>query len=729
MQIPSAYGLGQVGLQASRPPLGFDPAPDLITPALNNVANAVAGYGDVVARTDLANRELDLRTQRAAEEADFRLKAGSANAELDYSTAEIAKQTVVNVQDEQGNWTQRPSTDADQRAELDTVKEGITTALTKDVNPQILQQYLPAVQHEMAKADVELSRTQAAVSEIHAAKGALMLGAQMPEIVATLVAGHSDPTQAKQAYQQYYQSTLSDIEKQTRDMRPEARARIMEDYQIKFQSGLVDLSKGFVKKGQQQAAMEFDGITQQFKSMPAALANPESAVREYDYFMKLYGGTTGKTPETMLAEREKFAQEMYSEGTKLRYDTSLHSEKALGKFIKDISATTKTGEWSYLPEMDNKTRETYRNMATEKLLALQRENASKAETRSNQDFTLTKDLIKDATDNHQMPSSTLIQRLSNVARTPMQREYVNHVIKKVNSEAYRNEAMAADPYQYTVSTLNIPEKDRQVLLTPLTTKNMAQLLPARIAIAVTAGVPPLTAAEAASIVSIGKNRTTQQAVDAVVRLTSQLPQSLRASTFALVSEQVGRKDPVLGNTLAAASIDPALSSLYMNGAELLKDKSADADVRKSLKEYQADISGRLKSTGITNYTADYDRIIDIYTKSAAGIQARTGVKPSDDALEGLFKKVVGEVITTSTGAMFGSKGQTIVPNGVDARKVENFSRNDQPELAKQYGVDVKVLRAPLFWSPGGYKLVKDGRYQKDSTGRDIVIPFEKFGAM
>ena len=713
--IPSAYGaLGRM-LPTVQQPVAPDINSGMAVPsALARFGDALGNAGfNAVERTDIATKQT-MDTQ-------FKRDMVAANQKLDEATQKIIRTVPAQ----------------EQKAALAKAADTIKSDLFGEA-PAFTHHYLPTFEEQMVKSGEALAKAQEAALQSSAIIGTIDQSAQIQKDAELTLKLYDpkDPTSAQTNLNGFKtrqdESLNREMQRLTEQFGPAKALTIMEPVISSAKAQLLALQKGMTKVSQ-------DHVLSDVETGVNAIRNSALPVGEIltkiGTIVNTAWSSTGKSEDERIKYLEKQYQDVSKETIDKDFSMSLpdgkHDAQGIAKleaFVQRWDSKNADGtEYAALPGMDKLTRQSYVKQAQEKIKTERDRIAKETKEKMTQDFSLAKDQIQDAMSRGEMPEASLFVTLNRTAQSKMQSRYVQELTAKANSASFQIKAMAENPFRYTVSTLpDLKQSQKNALLQPLTAGNMATLLPARMAIALKYNVPPLTADEATSLVKMAEKRGVSSAIATSNAITKGMPLTLRNITIGFISDTVRKQNQPLGNALALSTFDPQLAGLYINSAELLKDKTTDKDTQKNISAFRDDIVKRFAGTGITNYPTEYDRAVDIYTTTLAGIQARTGSKPDSDVSDRLFKKLVGEVETTSTGALFGSKTQTIIPDGLNKDKVLNFTRNDHPDIAGMYGVDAKTLRAPLTWTPGGYKLLRDGKYVKGSNSVDIVLPFEMF---
>lgn len=727
MRIPQSYQTqGLKDLTANTPPLGWSAAPDLISPAGMSLANSLNHLSHSMFQQEIS----DELARKAKLDSEFRTKMVNANAELDAATTVAPRLTKIN---DKGEWTDEPASEEEQREHLQSMQQTIKEDLFNDAPEFAKQQYAPAFAQQIANSNNELLKAQTMKHAADALVGNIDVTLGMASSaqewlqnfnpkVDPKTGEYDDPADVlKQYKEENYGIITKRMAELTQTLGPAQAKQIMAPVIQASKQQYLTLQTGLTKSLQDSAKADVDLSIQQIKSLPVDAGTKFEQIKG---ILTEQWGMTGEGQDALVKRLYKEYQDIAKLDMNKDLDANMHSISGLKAFIKQYSATGKDAEgnvrYKMFPDLEADVRESLLKDAHGKLDTAIKHAQSESNRLSGQDYQIALSQVQDAIRNNEVPDTAAITRLSSSARTPMQKQLVNNLIGKVNSVGWQAEAAAKDPYRFTVSTAQISPKEKQVLLQPLTMNNLETLLPQRMQFALKYGVPPISRSEAEGLAALG-NVSTNKGINLVNRIVSGMPGDLKAATTGLIADSVKGKAPIFGNALAANTVDSGVAGAYINGANLIQKKATDPEVQKQIKGFKGVFAQYFKGTGLSNYTGDYDRMQEIFVGTMTGLASSGQEADPKKVLE----KIGGKVVKTTSG-VFGSYSMTLVPGGLDADKVVNFPRNNQPQAAADLNTTVQDLRGPLTWTPIGYKRLRDGEYVKDKSGRDLVVPFSYF---
>ena len=728
MRIPQAYPTqGDIRLTANTPPYGWSQAPDTISPAGQSLAHSLNQLSHSMYQQEISTELL----RREKLDADFKLKMVKANEELDQATSYAPRLTQI---DDSGQWTDKPATDEEQQSALKATQSSIRDELFRDAPGFAQQKYLAAFEQQITNSNKELVKAQEMKHQADAMAGNIDIIFGMSASANQWLANFDpktdkngevdDPADVLKQYKEENDQILKQrYAEMSQKIGPAAARQTMAPLISTARQQYLNLQNGLTKALHESAKADVDLTIQQIRSLPVSA---DAKMQQIGGVLQEMWSATGQGQDDLVKEYGKQYQSVYKLEMEQGLNSNMHSIGGLKAYIKYWSATgkDKEGQPRYLaaPDLDEHVREGLLKEAHNKLDAAIKHQQSEGNKWASQEYSLALKVVQDAMQNNEMPDTATLSRLAAQSRTPMQKLVLNNISSKLNSLAWQAGAMAKDPYLFSVSSRVQDPQMRNMLLQPLNVQNGAAQIAARIGFATQAGVPPITATEARSLAALG-DQSLERAVSVVETLTKNLPPNIKDRTRGYIGEQTGHKNPVLGNYLAVVTVDSGIAANYRTGAELLKQKALDPEIQKDINNLKSSFAKQFSGTGLNHYTKDYSRAQDIF------VGAMLGARSSGHEVDGeeVMNKLVGEVVRTGSGR-FGRWANTIVPDGLDTTKVQNFSRYDRPDMARELGANsTSDLRNPLIWTPhGGYKLIKDNEYIKNKNGSDLIVPFEYF---
>ena len=507
-------------------------------------------------------------------------------------------------------------------------------------------------------------------------------------------------------------------------------------------------SEQMFKTGQQEIN---DGTWSEQMAALASLKNdPTRDARTKIAIVKdenFFAGTDRPAHE-VEAIREKAIQEIITEDAAHKFNELKPDTKAknpiqaslqmLDGFRTDLSAKDASGNYTFNPEWDLKTREEYISMALAKkqdleakMAQLNRENLSAAKQEATNLVMEYKDKVKTgwvpvSAADYQFQASV---RKAAALSPSLARQY-EEATSYTTDFSKRMELKKKDP-------LGVAAAEKGYQLPPLNMMDVAglpQQIANRLAVSQKLGVKAVFKGEEIKALSeYLQTLPPRQQTQLITTISKPLGPVIAAATFGAAAEQVRQERPdqaVMFKLFASGK--PAEAQLYAEGRAYLTGEKKDF-LKDKVNVGQQEVGDQLKKTlgtafaGLPNTRNTINEAVATVYLGEAQRRNISLDKVDKDLLAEVTKRVAGE--TVSTGSYFGSNKTTIVPDGMKPDQFLNSIKAITPaDIAKRGGVDgmtdaeAAAYLKKVAWHEGngGYDFVKDGKKLYGKNGQPFT---------
>lgn len=486
--------------------------------------------------------------------------------------------------------------------------------------------------------------------------------------------------------------------------------------------------------GQQE--IQSAAFADDIRAAEAMMNNPAMTARQKIQLINddNFFADTGKAPHEIEAIRQKYIDRAI-ENEVLASLNDAPTVADLEKFAAGLRKQNEAGGYTYMPEMDVKTRERYIDLAQtgirQQKAELKRLEAENKRLRLDTARTAF-DLYKDAKESG-MPISIKQENgfLAQMQGTPYY-EQAKQVQQRTSDFGFKLQKLKEDPLTFGAAQMGLA-------VPPLDPRNVAawpQQLQARGVVA--AGIrqqyglsylPVLTNQEATGLVGL----MTEQAPRGIVQTVSGMAgvPGMKGATMNRISQQVAAADPGLGMVFGLAANGREDAAFHVaNGLQLIKAKSAtelkgrdsigsalDARFDTNIKDAVSD-NPRLRDTMLTATRAAY-----ISMMAANG---RSGEELDMTTYDNAFRSVVGDV------AKINGK-RVVLPSGMGEGTFKDMFKRISADTVKAAGGaqgfkslddaaaairgDGKLYEA----GEGRYRVAIDGKFIQTDNGGDFLL--------
>lgn len=505
-------------------------------------------------------------------------------------------------------------------------------------------------------------------------------------------------------------------------------------------------AEGMFKQGQKE--INDSAWADDLSAAEALINNPTKSaaqkiaiIRDENFF-----ADSGRDQHEIEAAKQKYV----SQAAQAELDTQFNATKtnlaAINSFVANLNAKDKSGNYTYLPEMDIHQREQYVGMAMNKVQTLQseaRREAREAHTAAKTEAQALVLELKDKVKSGWVPTTAndykfMEQVRKYAALSPSLSRQYSETAQQMSSLDYRLQLKKKDPLGVTAAESGIQLPPINIL----DTANLPQQIATRLQVAKQIGVKAvLTGPEMEAMTEYLKTKTPAEQGRFISTMSKPLGPVLAGATFAAAAEQARVKDPDLAVMFRlAASGKTADAQLYAEGRSVLTGEKKDI-LKDNFKLVQQEVSQRLdKRLGTALSTipearnASKEAVASIYIAEAQRRSLPT-TSVDKDLIDAITTRVIGETVTTGKPYLWqgGSRKTTIVPQGMTADQFSNAIKAITPEQVKQQGgiqgmndADAAAFLKSVAWHEvgSGYSFVKDGKTVFRPDGRPFVWRFQ-----
>lgn len=525
----------------------------------------------------------------------------------------------------------------------------------------------------------------------------------------------------------------------TRKYMEDAGSKMPPDIWLRFQPKFREKSIQSMQRLFTSAQKEIDdqSWSEELAGIDGVVNNPTKTAEEKIMILKspdLFAGS-GRPEHEIEAERQKrIAYVADTEVTSL-FNAAGNNLSDL-RLVKDVlTGTTKSGEYSFLPEMPQKDRENHRSALQQKIKQAEHLQEMELKQRETVNRQAAQELVteyRERINSGWMPNTkedyAFVRQVKQSAgySTSLSRQY-NDATVKMTSFASREKFRAADP-------LGTAAAEKGIILAPLNvTAPMGTQIENRAKIAASLGVKSLLKGDEIEALAGNLNRLDAiEQVKSIKTLTGQFGSWSRA-TFAAAAEQTKTKDTGLSTLFKLASDgDMHAVKLYASGRQFLASEKKDL-LQQKVTTIRADLDEKLDGslgTALRALPQSRNAVKDAVAVAYIGAATAQGL-PLDKVDPVLFadikKRIIGD--TVSTGSYFGSNKTTIIPRGMTSDQFLNNIKAITPvSVNLSGGVEgmddeeaAKFMKKSAWHELGdGYGFYRDGKLLMGKNGKPFI---------
>lgn len=451
---------------------------------------------------------------------------------------------------------------------------------------------------------------------------------------------------------------------------------------------------------------------------------------------------TGRPAHEIEATRQKAMQEIITEDAAHKFNSTKQDLKSLRDFKAGLQTKDANGNYSYMPEWDQKEREQYVSMVMAKeehLINQEQQRQREAQAAAKQEATNLVMEYKDKVKTGWVPVTAADYKFQAQVRkaaslSPSLARQYEEATSYTTDFSKRLEMKKKDP-------LGVAAAEAGIQLPPLNMLDVASLpqqITQRLAVANKLGVRAVFKGEEIKALSeYLQTLPPRQQTLMLSTLSKPLGPVVAAATFNTAAEQVRQERPdqaVMFKLFASGK--PAEAQLYSEGRAYLTGEKKDF-LKDKFNVVQQEVSDRLKKTLGTAFAAlpntrntINDAVATVYLAESSRRNLPLD-KVDKDLLADVTRRVAGE--TVSTGSYYGSNKTTIVPDGMKPDQFLNAIKAITPaDIAKRGGVDgmtdaeaaAYIKKVAWHEGNGGYDFVKDGKKLYGKNGRPFTFRFD-----
>lgn len=472
------------------------------------------------------------------------------------------------------------------------------------------------------------------------------------------------------------------------------------------------------------------------RSAEALLNDPTKSARQKlqiimdpDFFAE-----SGRPEHEIEAKRQGYVDKAIENEVVTILNDTKGNVAELQKFRDGLRAQGAEGQYSYMPEMDMKTRERFIDQAQGAIRAAeaeQKRQAADAKRAQQDNARAAHDIYKTAKEGLQpLSPAEENQLLRQMQGTPYY-DSAKRIQKNTTSFGFVMEKIKTDPLTFGSAALG-------VTVPPLDPRNSAawpQQLQQRGTVAAAikqkyglSYMPVLTNQEAKGLVDFFGVQSPRGMVQTVAGMSS-LP-GMKGATMNRISQQVAAADPSLGMVfgLAANGRDDAAFHVA-NGLQIIKGKAAPELKGQGA---AAEISSRF-NTNIRDAVNDNPRMREaLFTATQAAYLSMAAAKGKSDV--SLDRETFDQAFESVVGSITKINGKAVVlPSGMGEGTFKDFFKNVSGETVKGGGgvrgfkseADAaKAIRnsGQLYEAGAGrYRVAIGGKFLQTPDGRDFTM--------
>jgi hypothetical protein len=494
-------------------------------------------------------------------------------------------------------------------------------------------------------------------------------------------------------------------------------------------------AQGMFKAGQQE--INDNAWADDISSAEALMNDPTKTARQKVQIIsdENFFSDTGRPAHEIEAQRQKYIDKAIENEVVTALNNTKGNVPQLQQFASELRKQGDEGQYSYMPEMDIKTRERYIDLAQSSIRSAEaeqkRQEAEAKRLRTEQGRTAF-DLYKTAKEGLQPLSPNEENHLLRQMQGTPYYEAAKRVQKTTTSIGFVLEKVKQDPLTVGAAQLglSIPPLD------PRSSGNWPQQLNQRGQIAQAVKqkyglsyLPILTNQEAKGLVDFMGAQSPRGIVQTVQGMAN-IP-GMKGDSMNRVSQQVAAADPGIGMVvgLAANGRDDAAFHVA-NGLQIIKGKAA-TDL-KGKGSIAADLDDRFNSN-LKDAVSDNPRMREALQNatraayiSMAAAQGKDDGSMNKDVFDQAFKSVVGD-----TAKINGKR--VVIPSGMGEGTFKDFFKNVSADTVK-YGGGVRGFNDPqaaasairsggqLYESGmGRYRVSIGGKFLQNNNGQDFIL--------